>query len=238
MTKPVGIIGAMNSEVELLLAEMKSRENKQIAGVAFSQGFVRGKPVVIAQCGVGKVTAAICAQAMIDHYGVSHLINTGVAGGLYRELSVGDLVVATNTIEHDFDCTKLGDAKGYVFIGEDNTKPTRIPADPEMGKRFSQAAETILTENKFFMGTIVSGDIFVDDSTLKKELVESYDAYAAEMEGAAIARVAYANEVPFVVVRSISDLAEKGANMSFAEFEKKAAAVSSAIVLTMLEQWN
>lgn len=232
----IGIIGAMASEVELLKQKMDNGRVKTVAGIDFLYGTILEKNVVVAQCGVGKVCAALCTQAMIDHFDVACIINTGVAGGLYRELSVGDIVIASQTVEHDFDATGLGYVKGYVCAGGDGSKPTVIKTDPVLVSKFKIAADRVLKENRYFEGTIVSGDIFVSDSALKQSLVEQFDAYAAEMEGASIARVAWLNGVPAVVVRSISDLADHKANISFEEFEEQAAQTSSNIVLAMLGQ--
>lgn len=231
----IGIIGAMASEVEILTAKLQQADTAEIAGVVFHQGLLEGKRVVIAQCGIGKVCAAICAQAMIDRYKVAALINTGVAGGLHPSLAVGDIVISTDAVQHDFDMTAFGYVKGYMGGGDGKT-PTRYIADPGLIANFKAAADEVLDQNKYIDGTIASGDVFVDDSTLKKFLIQQFGAAAAEMEGASIAQVAAANRVPFVVIRSISDLAEHEATISFEEFEKKAAEISSRIVLGMLRR--
>ena len=223
--KTIGIIGAMASEVELLTAALTEAQTQTIAGVTFYHGTLEGQDVVIAQCGIGKVCAAICAQAMADCYKVGALINTGVAGGLHHSLAVGDIVIGTDAVQHDFDMTAFGYAKGYMG-GSDGKEPTVFHADPKLIASFKEAAAQVLTDSKFIEGTIASGDVFVDDSALKKSLIEQFDAAAAEME----------NGIPFIIIRSISDLAEHEANVSFDEFEKKAAKVSSDIVLGMLRQ--
>lgn len=235
MNKKIGIIGAMRSEVEILTEKLDGAKTTDAAGVIFYEGTLEGKAVVIAQCGIGKVCAAICAQAMVDLFGIGCVINTGVAGGLHPSLAIGDIVISTDAVQHDFDLTALGSAKGYMF-GDDESKPTRYQADKELVSCFKAAADDVLDENKYIDGTIASGDIFVDDSALKRSLIELFGAAAAEMEGAAIAQVATANKVPFVIIRSISDLAENEANVSFSEFEKKAAEISSRIVLGMLRR--
>lgn len=233
----IGIIGAMASEVEILTAKLQNAQTAEIAGVVFHEGLLEGRHVVIAQCGIGKVCAAICAQAMIDRYRVGALINTGVAGGLHPSLAVGDIVISTDAVQHDFDMTAFGDVKGYMG-GGDGKSPTRFLADPGLVADFKAAADEVLNENKYIEGTIASGDIFVDDSALKKSLIELFGAAAAEMEGGSIAQVAVANRVPFVVIRSISDLAEHEATVSYGEFEKKAAEISSRIVLGMLRRYR
>lgn len=231
--KLIGIIGAMASEVELLKGKMTGIQEVSVADIEFCYGFLEGLPAVIAECGIGKVCAAMCAQAMIDNFEVYCLINTGVAGGLAHGLEVGDIVISRDAIQHDFDATAFGYVRGFMPGEGDSSQPTRYYADQGLLASFKQAADTVLTGNKWIEGTIVSGDIFVDDSALKQSLIEQFNASAAEMEGAAIAQVASANGVPFIIIRAISDLAEKEANVTFDVFEKKAAEVSSAIVLGM-----
>lgn len=231
-----GIIGAMASEVDQLKARMTEAGDTEIGGVVFRSGLLEGKPAVVAQCGIGKVFAAMCAQAMVDRFRVTALINTGVAGGLHPALEVGDLVISADAVQHDFDLTKFGHVKGYLY-GGDGSRPTRFAADPGLIAAVRQAAERVMTTGKCLEGTVASGDVFVDDSALKRELIAQYQAAAAEMEGAAIAQVAQANRVPFVLVRAISDLAEKEAQVSFDTFEKQAAQVSAAIVAEMLRNW-
>ncbi len=232
----LGIIGAMASEVTHLTEQMEEKTVTRAAGLRFYDGTLMGCPVVVAECGVGKVCAAVCAQVMIDRFRVTGLVNTGVAGGLHPELKVGDIVIGTDAVQHDFDLTATGAVKGYLF-GEDESVPTRFHSDPTLVAAFKRAADKILTGGKTYReGTIASGDIFVADPALKRDLVERYGAAAAEMEGAAIAQVAAANAVPAVIIRAISDLAGEKAEISFAEFEQEAAALSAQIVMEMLAQ--
>lgn len=231
----LGILGAMESEVKLLLEQLTDTKIQETAGTRFYTGTLEGSDVVIAQCGIGKVCAAMCTQVMIDRYQVDAVINTGVAGGLDPALSIGDIVISTDAIQHDFDATAFGYAKGYMCSGGDTAQPTRYPADAGWRARFHAAAEAVLTTQHCMDGTIVSGDIFVSDSALKQELLTRFGAAAAEMEGAAVAQVACANHVPFVVVRAISDLAGQEASVSFDEFEKAAAATSAQIVCKLLQ---
>lgn len=232
----LGILGAMESEVKLLLEQLHDTDIQETAGTRFYAGTLEGVPVVVAQCGIGKVCAAMCTQVMIDRYQVDAVINTGVAGGLDPTLSIGDIVISTDAIQHDFDVTAFGHAKGYMCDGGDTAQPTRYSADADWCTRFHAAADAVLTTQHCLEGTIVSGDIFVSDQALKRELLSSFHAAAAEMEGAAVAQVACANRVPFVVVRAISDLAGQEASVSFDEFEKAAAATSAQIVRELLRQ--
>lgn len=232
----IGIIGAMQSEVERLLAAMEDQVTTRAAGADFARGRIAGKDVVVGLCGIGKVCAGAIAQCMIDRFGVSAIVNTGVAGGLDDRLEIGDLVVATDAIQHDFDLTAFGYARGYMpCAGGDQRSPSRFAADPGLSDRFVDAFNSANCRGKVIRGTVVSGDVFVSDPDLKKALIRDYHAAATEMEGAAIAQVCCLNGVPFAVVRAISDLAGKEANVSFDAFEIEAAEQSSRTILRMLE---
>ena len=239
VTAPIGIIGAMDSEVALLKENMQDLRVEKHAGSEFFCGTLRGVPVVVEKCGIGKVCAAMGTQAMIDHFDVCCVINTGVAGGLAKGLNVGDLVVSSDVVQHDYDLTAFGYAKGYLAdVGTDKTCATRILADATMKECFRKAAEKTLTDTAWIEGTIVSGDVFVNSSELKNTLIEQFQASAAEMEGAAVGEVAYLNGKPFLVIRALSDLADQEATVSYEEFEKKAARVSAGLVMEMCELLN
>lgn len=231
----VGIIGAMASEVALLTERMENAAIVRAAGIDFYTGKLENAPAVVAQCGIGKVCAALCAQAMIDRFGVKALINTGVAGGLDSSLAIGDIVIAADAVQHDFDLTSFGHVKGYLG-GGDGSEPTRFRSAPELVAAFRAAAERVMKNGKTLEGTVASGDVFVADEKKKREIVSLFGAAATEMEGAAIAQTACANGVPFVIVRAISDLAGGEASVSFDEFEKAAAKTSAEIVAEMLRQ--
>ncbi len=229
-----GIIGAMDSEVENLKARLTDTTICTVAGREFTVGTLGGQSVVVVKSGIGEVAAAITAQILIDRFGVTALINTGMAGGLDSRLAVKDLVVSTDAVQHDFDLTAFGHAPGYIS-GEDDTQPTRFCADDTLKQRALAAAETVLPSgSKAITGTIASGDIFVDDSALKQRIISLFGAAAAEMEGAAIAHTAVANGVPFVILRVISDLAEHQANVSFDELEMYAGKLAGDITAAMM----
>ena len=235
--KRIGILGAMDSEVETLKNTLQDRKELQAAGMTFYYGTLAGFPAVVAQCGIGKVCAAMGAQAMIDHFTLIGLINTGVAGGLHRDLEVGDIVLSVDAIQHDFDVTAFGYPKGYISGMGPSDRPSRFVADEGLKEIFRAVASSILVGQKFIEGTIVSGDVFVDNTELKRELIAQFDASAAELEGAAIAQVAHLNHLPFLVIRAISDLAEKKANVSFDTFVVQAAETSARLVLAMCERF-
>ena len=230
----MGIIGAMESEVANLIARMDNVTYRDKAGRRFAVGTLSGKEAVVVQSGIGKVAAAITAQMLIDRFGVDTLLNTGMAGGLDPRLNVKDLVVATAALQHDFDLTAFGHARGFLF-GEDDTVPTLFAADPTLVERAVEAAGQVLpTGSKAITGVVASGDVFVDDSGLKATLRDAFGAAAAEMEGAAIAQTAVSNGVPFVILRTISDLAEHQAHVSFDEMERYAGQLAGDITVALL----
>ena len=230
----MGIIGAMDSEVANLIARMEQVTYCEKAGRRFAEGTLSGKQVVVVQSGIGKVAAAITAQMLIDGFGVDALLNTGMAGGLDSRLAVKDLVIATAALQHDFDITAFGHARGFMY-GEDDTRPTLFVADKTLCEQAKIAAEAVLPAgSKAIDGIVASGDIFVDDSGLKAQLRDGFGAAAAEMEGAAIAQTAVANGIPFVILRTISDLAEHQANVSFDELEQYAGKLAGDITVALL----
>lgn len=232
---PIGIIGAMDSEVDNLITRMADTAVTEYAGRRFVTGTLAGKDVVVVQSGIGKVAAAITAQMLMDRYGVQALLNTGMAGGLDPRLAIKDLVVGIDALQHDFDLTAFGHARGYIGGGGDDTVPTRFTADAGLvDKALAIAAQVLPTGSKAITGTIASGDIFVDDSALKTVLRDDFGAAAAEMEGAAIAQTAAANGVPFLILRTISDLAEHDASVSFDELERYAGQLAGDITTALL----
>lgn len=234
--KTIGIIGAMDSEVRHLIARLESPEAYEIAGRTFVRGTLAGCDAVVVQSGIGKVAAAVTAQILVDRFSVGILLNSGMAGGLDPRLAVKDLVVGTAAIQHDFDLTAFGHAPGYI-CGEDDTIATAFCADEQLvALALDTAAEVLPAGSKAITGIIASGDIFVDDSALKSRIIAEFGAAAAEMEGAAIAQTAAANGVPFLILRTISDLAEHQANVSFDELERYVGQLAEDITVALLER--
>ncbi len=230
----IGIIGAMETEVRTLIENLEAPVKTTLAGCDFYSGKLSGKDAVVVMCGIGKVAAAICAQAMIDTFHPDAIINTGVAGGLEASLEVGDIVVATDAIQHDFDLTAFGYAKGYMPAwGKDKDRPSGYPTSPELVEKLSEAAT--LTGAHFVAGRIASGDKFVSSNELKKTLIGVFSASATEMEGAAIAQVAYQNSLPCAILRAISDLANCEANITYDEFELIAAERSAKLIMAFMK---
>ncbi len=220
----IGIIGAMDSEVRGLKTAMSDKEIREIASVEFCSGTLCGKKAVVAEAGVGKVNAAVTAQIMIMEYGVTAVINTGVAGGLEDSLRIGDIVVADKVAEHDMDTTPLGDEPGFI-TGLDRVY---MECDRETADILKTCADEAGV--RAVTGTVVSGDQFICRDDQRKRLREVFGAAAAEMEGAAIGHVCVMNGVPFGVIRAVSDCANDDSAVDFPAFEKEAAARSIEII--------
>ena len=217
MTK-LGIIGAMKIEIETLKESLEGMTTSCRTGMEFYEGTLEGIPVVIVQCGVGKVNAAMCAQILCDCFGVTHLINTGIAGSLNAELDIGDLVVSKDAMYHDFDCVHFGYEMGKV-PGMDTVT---FPADDTLIGYAFAAAES-LNPGHTKIGRVASGDQFVAEKALKEQIISRTQGLCTEMEGAAIAQTAYRNRLPFVILRAISDKADDSAEMDYPTFERIAA---------------
>lgn len=210
----LGIIGAMEQEVETLLGIMENKKGTVKAGSTFYEGTLEGLDVAIVQCGVGKVNAAICAQILCDCFGVTHLVNTGIAGSLCADLDIGDLVVSRDAMYHDFDCVNFG----YPFGQVPGMDVLTYPADDTLlGYAFAAAEDVNPGHTK--IGRVASGDQFVASKEKKNQIISDTAALCTEMEGTAIAQTAHRNGVPFVILRAISDKADDSAEMDYPTFE-------------------
>lgn len=225
----IGIIGAMNVEIQALKDKFEDVRVEKISGVDFHCGKLAGKDVVAAVSGVGKVFAAVCAQTMILHFGVKCIINTGIAGGLSESLKLGEIAVSSSVCEHDMDTSAVGDPVGLIS----GIKKIFLDADPRLIATAEKAAESVGVNHE--LGVIASGDQFVCRAERKKEIQDYFKAIAVEMEGAAIGQVCYINNIPFVVIRSISDDAEGHAPKSYEAFFKEAAGKAIAITENMVK---
>lgn len=226
----IGIIGAMEEEVAVLKQEMNIEEVCEYASMQFYKGTLCGKQVVIVRSGIGKVNAGICAQILADKFAVDVLINTGIAGSLDAAIDIGDMVISTDLVEHDMDATIFGDPLGQV----PRMDTFSFPADAELIKKAVAANEEANPDIKTFTGRIVSGDQFVSSSEVKEKLVKNFQAKCTEMEGAAIAHVAYLNKISCVIIRAISDKADNSATMDYPTFEKRAIEHSVRLVRNLL----
>lgn len=228
--KTIGIIGAMEVEVAILKEKMEDVRIIKKASMDFYEGILAGKKVVVVRSGIGKVNAGICAQILADVFSVDAIINTGIAGSLNKNINIGDIVLSTDVVQHDMDATGFGYRKGQIpqmpvffFNADDN--PRRLAAE---------VCKEVNPDIQVFEGRIASGDQFVCDQDVKNRIVSEFSAYATEMEGAAIGQAAYLNEIPFLVVRAISDKADGSAQMDYSEFEKAAVDHSVRLTLNML----
>lgn len=234
MMRDIGVLGAMDVEVERLLSLLQAPETVRVGDLEFHRGTIGGQGAVVVKCGIGKVNAARYAQAMIDRFAPAALINTGIAGGLDARLSVGDVVIGTELVQHDFDVTGFGYAKGYLCTGENGDRPTIFHADRELTELVQQATTALIPKEHVWQGRVATGDLFVSGVEAKREIFDTFGAFAAEMEGAAIAQVAHFAGTPFVVLRAISDLADGTAAVSYETFERKAAELSASVVERVL----
>ena len=225
----LGIIGAMEQEVETLLEQMENRTAFTKAGSTFYEGKLAGLDAVVVQCGIGKVNAALCVQILCDCFGVTHVVNTGIAGSLSADLDIGDLVISVDAMYHDFDCVHFGYPMGKV-PGMD---VVAFPADEQLSELAYAAAEAV-NPGHTRRGRVASGDCFVADKAVKDRIIAITGARCTEMEGAAIAQTAYRNGVPFVIVRAISDKADDSAEMDYPTFERMAADRCAQVVVTFL----
>ena len=213
-----GVIGAMEEEVAKLKEDMTEPKESTKAGMNFLKGKLYGKDVVVVRSGIGKVNAAVCTQILIDDYKVDRVINTGVAGGLYNELNVGDIVISDDAVYHDFDVTGFGYKEGVIPRMETST----FTADNVLALKAKEICERVNPDIKCFIGRVVSGDQFINANDKKEWLVDKFNGYCAEMEGCGIAHTAYLNNIPFVIIRAISDNADGSAKVDYSEFEMKA----------------
>lgn len=226
----IGIIGAMEEEVALLREDMQIEETMDYASMSFCKGILYGKPTVIVRSGIGKVNAAVCAQILIDKFGVDMLINTGIAGSLDVDINIGDMVISTDAVEHDMDASIFGDPVGQI----PRMDTFSFPANQELVEKAKAANEEANPDIQTFIGRIVSGDQFVSSAEVKERLVANFQAKCTEMEGAAIAHAAYLNKVSCVIIRAISDKADNSATMDYPTFEKQAIKHSVRLVRNLL----
>lgn len=227
----IGIIGALTVEVEGLLGKMKTDDIITIGGMIFYTGEIAGKKAVVARCGVGKVNAAMCAQAMIVSFPVTAVINLGAAGAIDNMLNIGDVVVATDLVHHDVNAGSFGYLPGQV-PGMDMLP---FPTDERITELAMAAYGAIFAEGaKVHHGRIATGDQFIEDTAIKQHISEEFKALCVEMEGAAIAQVCFLNKIPFAAIRAISDKADGSAQAAFDEFVMQAAENSSKVVMEIM----
>lgn len=225
----LGIIAAMKIEAEHIISKMEDTKTETVGGITFTVGKLGKIDAVLSVCGIGKVFAAMCAQTMIVKYSPDAIVNTGVAGTLTKDLSVGDIAISGAVVQHDMDTSPLGDPVGLIS----GINVVEIAASADLISKISGAADKLGLKNK--IGTIASGDRFIADVSSKKYITDNFSAIACEMEGAAVGQVCYVNRVPFAVIRAISDDADGGACEDYPTFAANAAKNSASIVISVSE---
>lgn len=216
----IGIIGAMEEEVSQLKSAMADVKVKKKASMEFCEGTLHGKQVVVVRSGIGKVNAAVCTQILADDFQVEAVINTGIAGSLKTGINIGDIVLATDTLQHDMDATEFGYPKGQV----PRMETLSFPADERMYQLAAEVCREVNPDIQVFTGRIVSGDQFVASRKVKEAIAAEFQGLCTEMEGAAVGQTAWLNQIPFLIVRAISDKADDSAQMDYPTFEKQAIA--------------
>ena len=222
----------MELEVEALKEQMDVKNIVEKASMKFYEGTLRGKDVVIVQCGIGKVNAGICVQILADLFQVDAVINTGVAGSLRAEINIGDIVVSTDACEHDMDVTALGYKQGII----PQMKESFFKADRQLVEAAIEVCREVNPDINVYEGRVLSGDQFISGEEIKNKLIDLFDGSCTEMEGAAIAHAAFLNEIPYVVIRAISDKADGSAHMDYPEFERASAAHSAKLVENLVKR--
>lgn len=229
--KSIGIIGAMDCEVNSIVDLLEDYLVREICGLSVHTGTYKGLSISVVKCGVGKVNAAMCAQVLIDRCDAEILINTGIAGAISNELKVGDVVVSKDAVEHDFNATGVGYSQGEI----PDQKTSKYPADKNLIAMIKNCDFSSKIDGKVVVGSIVSGDIFVSKEKTKQFIRKNFNALCCEMEGAAIAHVAHKNSIPYLIVRSISDSASDDARKLYNNFEQHATSISKSFTRLILE---
>ncbi|MBR0085277.1 MAG: 5'-methylthioadenosine/adenosylhomocysteine nucleosidase [Lachnospiraceae bacterium] len=227
----IGIIGAMDSEVASLKEAAHITETTEIAGMEFCEGTLGKQNVVIVKCGMGKVNAGICANTLINDFGCTRVINTGVAGSLDNKIDIGDIVVSVDAVQHDYDVQAIGYKKGEIPY----TGLYAFPADEDLRAAAVEAVHASAPDVHVFEGRVCSGDQFISTAEQKERIIADFGGLCCEMEGAAIAQACYLNETPFVIIRAVSDKSDGSQEVEFETFEVEAAANCARIVQYMIE---
>ncbi len=227
----IGIIGAMSDEVAALIGMLEGHAVNSISGIEFHTGTLLGKSVVVAKCGVGKVFAAICTEAMILRFSPSLIVNTGVGGALDGSLKPLDVVFATRLVQHDMDTSPIGDPVGLIS----GINKVYFDTDKRAVELLVESADELGI--KSLAGTVASGDKFIAEAADKERIRSLFGAACCEMEGAAVAHTAFVNNTPFAVVRAISDSADGGASMDYMSFLPEAVKASTALTLSLIKKY-
>jgi len=228
----IGVIGAMEIEINQLKEKMEIEEVILAASMKFYKGRYGERCVVIVRSGIGKVNAAICTQILIERFKVKAVINTGIAGSLENYIDIGDIVISVDALQHDVDATNFGYDYGII----PQMDKSIFDADQQLIYLAESVCEEVNPNIHVFKGRVVSGDQFIFRRHIKDKIKSRFGGLCTEMEGGAIAQTAWLNNVPFVIIRAISDKADDSAHISYSEFEEKAAEHSFKLVDGMLRK--
>lgn len=227
----IGIIGAMEVEVETLKKSMTVKSTVKKASMEFFEGTIGTTEVVVVRSGICKVNAGICVQILVDTFGVTHVINTGAAGSLDAKINIGDIVLSTDACYHDVDATVFGYKKGEV----PQLGTQCFTADASLREKAKAAIKIAAPDLGIFEGRVCSGDQFICDKAVKDAIINDFGGMCCEMEGTGIAQACYLNGIPFLIIRAISDKADGSEIMDYPEFEAKAARDCAAATLELLK---
>lgn len=230
-SKTTAIIGAMDIEIENFKHMMKNRKEQEVADIIFHKGSLLGKKIILLKSGIGKVNAALGTAIAVERFKADTIIFTGVAGAVNPSFEIGDIVISRDLIEHDYDVSQL---KGKYPIVK-NTHKGFYPADKKLINLAKKSSQRIMNKKNIHISTIATGDQFITDIKKVKWIYETFKAGAVEMEGASVAHVALMYKIPFVIIRTISDKADKSAKIDFNNFLISAAENSINIVSGMFE---
>ena len=229
----LGIIGAMDEEVLEIKNALKDVTVETAAGMDFYRGKINEKEVVVVRSGIGKVNAAVCSQILVDKFGAEAIVNTGIAGSLKAEIDIGDIVLSSDSVQHDMDATGFGYPIGQI----PRMETFAFPADQKLLKLAEKCCNQVTPDIKTFVGRVVSGDQFISDKEKKQQLIDNFDGFCTEMEGAAIAQVCYLNHIGCLIIRAISDKADDSATVDYPAFEAKAIEHSVKLLLAMAAEY-
>lgn len=230
----LGIIGAMDEEVISIKNMMISPKISTYASMEFYEGNIHGKDIIAVRSGIGKVNAAICVQILINIFKVDGIVNTGIAGSLKNEINIGDIVLSIDVIQHDVDATGFGYDYGIIPRMENSI----FQSNKSMLDLAYNLCEEYLIDIKAHKGRILTGDQFIADSRKKEWLINQFKGYCTEMEGGAIAQASYLNDIPFLIIRSISDKADNSAQISYDEFEELAIKNTVLLLDKLIEKFG
>ena len=223
----IGIISAMSIEIDVLIEKMQGAASEEISGIKFYTGDINKSRVTAAVCGIGKVNAAVCTQILIMKYGPEYIINMGVAGGVSRELNIGDIVLSSSVVQHDIDTSPFGDPYGLI----PKINLVNVPCSAKLNELILSAADD---SSRIKTGVIATGDKFINGQTDIDFIVDNFKALAVDMESGSIGHVCYLNNIEYTAVRSLSDKADDESHEVFGENVEQSAQTAIDLILKIL----